>query len=976
MAIYTIPLSVPFLDALADGILKRYPDAIALSEVTILLPNRRSCRGLQEAFYKLSHGKSTILPSIMPIGDLEEEKLVPDQFSYAADQSYLEPVSQLEQHILLAKLIYKWQQQEAFSKVELDNDAMSLAIELAGFLNEVHREQAWLERLDEIVPDNLAEHWQMILQFLGIIVDHWPTILEEQGKIDFTTYQNQVLQQLATKWKDAPPKGPVIAAGSTGSIPAVGELLQTIAGLENGMVVLSNLDQEMDTETYTVLDPVHPQYGLKQFLEKCNITPTDVLPWQHAVAPTCDISRLSLVSEAMRPAKAVMAWQEELLVTKKAFDGITYVESKTLQEEATVISLMMREVLEEKEKTAVLVTHNFALAKRVSSTLQRWDVTVDSSIGQEIGTTYPMIFMQLIADLAVSKIAPIPLLALLKHPLCSAGEDRGEFLEKVRKMEKEALRGGRPEEGFQGLVKKLRAKGDPDLVTWVISIKNILNPLLQLFEKDSVPFSKLLEAHIASMELLAEDNHLPGKERLWSGDIGEQCVQALEELVLQANKVGTISPSAYPVLFKHLLKGKTYRTRFGNHPRLAILSPLEARLQNFDLVILGSLNEGSWPGTTNVDPWMSCSMRENLGLPLPEQNIGKSAHDFVGCFGAKEVVLSRAQKEDGKPTVASRWLLRLQTVMHKSGYKNILQQTQPWQEWAMRLNFPEVIQPISPPEPKPPLAARPTKLSVTQIEKLLKDPYVIYAEKILGLKKLKDIDAKPGPLEFGNFIHAVFDYIVQNYDDLPDNIVDQRQIASRFAEQWLEKETITPSLKTFWWERLNRVIGWFLENEKKRQEKSETIYSEQWDEKEFPLSPPFTLTAKSDRIEVLQDNRAIIVDYKTGTLPSATDIRLGYAPQMVLEAIILSAQFSVQDMCYWRVTGGDPSVEEYEFIEKIRDKNIKDLMEEAEEGVVALIQHFQQETSPYLSQPDPTATLAYNDYTHLARVKEWDLCAA
>src|SRR5690606_40649772 len=101
------------------------------------------------------------------------------------------------------------------------------------------------------------------------------------------------------------------------------------------------------------------------------------------------------------------------------------------------------------------------------------------------------------------------------------------------------------------------------------------------------------------------------------------------------------------------------RPRFGRHPRLFIWGPLEARLQHADRIILGGLNEGTWPGDASIDPWLNRPMRAELAIEPPERRIGLAAHDFASGASAGGVVLTRALKVGGAPTVASRWLLRL-----------------------------------------------------------------------------------------------------------------------------------------------------------------------------------------------------------------------------------------------------------------------------------------------------------------------------
>ncbi len=216
------------------------------------------------------------------------------------------------------------------------------------------------------------------------------------------------------------------------------------------------------------------------------------------------------------------------------------------------------------------------------------------------------------------------------------------------------------------------------------------------------------------------------------------------------------------------MAARPVRTHPPKHPRLHIWGQLEARLQHADLLLLGGLNEGVWPGLVDAGPWLSASMRATLGLPPVERRIGLAAHDFVAAAGAGQVVLSRAEKDaQGSPTVPSRWLVRLRTLLAGAGPSE--DPATDWQALA-RLDDAGVARPAPRPAPRPPLAARPRELSVSDVGLWMKDPYALYAKRILKLAPLEALEADPGALERGIIVHRVLERFVRAYPDaLPDD---------------------------------------------------------------------------------------------------------------------------------------------------------------------------------------------------------------
>lgn len=969
--VYTIPPGEAFVDVLARGLDERVgDDPLALSDMLVLLPTRRAVRALREAFLRRHDGRPRLLPTMQPIGDVDEDSLVIGAGDTTQALTLPPAIGELRRLLLLAQAVGETRRTAEHGVAALSApQAVLLARELSALLDQLQIEGVPLSALQGLVPDAYAEHWQDVLRFLQVLEGPWQQILKIEDALDPADRRNRLLRALAERWRLQPPRHPVIAAGSTGSIPATADLLAVIAALPAGAVVLPGLDIDAGDDIWSAIEPSHPQFGMKSLLEQIGVTRDEVAVW-----PTASPSgpRNGLLREAMRPGPTTDAWRTMRPLPPAAVAGLRRIDCADAQQEAGVIALLMRQTLETPQRTAALVTPDRDLARRVASELQRWGVDVDDSAGTPLATTPPGAFLRLTAEMLSDDIPPTTLLAVLKHPLTHAGRHRGDVGALVRALDAQALRGPRPAPGFTGVLAALRqASALPAAaIDLVLDLQRMAEPFAALLSETRAALPDLLDAHLAFAEDLACD--ADGRNHLWEGEDGEMAMTLVGELRLAAEDLRPIAPAGYAALLGTLMEGRVVRPRWGRHPRLHIWGPLEARMQQADLLILGGLNDGSWPAEADVDAWLSRPMRAQLGLPAPERRIGLAAHDFVQAAAAADVVLTRADKQQGTPTVPSRWLLRLEQVLAAGGCRLDRELADNLRGWQRQLDAATGFSPAPPPACRPPLKARPREMSVTRVETWMRDSYQIYARYVLGLKALDALEADPGAAERGTAVHEALERFVAAYpDDLPADAYDALLAFGRMAfGAWLDR----PGVRAFWWPRFERIARWVIDAEHDLRAQRQPLRTEVRGETTLTgPAGPFVLRATADRIDRLNDGRLAIIDYKTGTLPSQKEIREGDAPQLPLEAAIAAAggfadiaAGEVGLLSFWRLSGGRPAG-------AITDAKgtPADLAATSLARLQRLIDDFDNVDTPYRSRPRPAAAPRFSDYDHLARVKEW-----
>ncbi|MGJ5077398.1 double-strand break repair protein AddB [Bradyrhizobium oligotrophicum] len=1037
MRVFTVPISAPFLRSviaalvggrLVDGFEAR-SDPARLATATLYLPTRRSLRVAREMFLEELKTDAAVLPRLVALGDIDEDELAfaedRDAFLGPAPLEIPERLDDLQRRLTLARLVAAWAKTPVSAPLVIGGPASTLALagDLARLIDDmVTRGVSW-DALDALVPDQLDKYWQYSLEFLRIARTAWPAYLQEIERIEPAARRDLLIAAEAARLS-AHPDGPVIAAGSTGSMPATAQFLLAVAKLPHGAVVLPGLDTDLDEAAWNsiggakdragrVLTPPavnHPQYAMHLLLKRFGLERRDVV----RLAPTGRGGREVLISEAMRPSEATAVWHERLRQfdiaanIAEAMDNLAVVAAPNPEMEALAIAIAMREA-RHLGKSAALVTPDRALARRVMAALARWRLTFDDSGGDALLETPAGIFARLAAEAAARGLEPPTLLALLKHPLCRLGRAANGWKSAIETLELAVLRGTRPQAGSGGLARDFarfrdehtklhqgeasslhkaepRARLSPEQLdragALIAQLQTALAPLENLASPRPQDFAELAARHREVLIALSTDD--VGLSTAFTDRDGAALARCFDDLLASGERCGLMAPLAdYPDLFHTAFSDRAVRRPERHGAQLQIYGPLEARLMQADRMIVGGLIEGIWPPAPRIDPWLSRPMRHQLGLDLPERRIGLSAHDFAQLLGAPEVILTHAAKSGGAPAVASRFLHRLEAVAGAERWKAAEARGDIYVRYAEVLDQPAAVKPIEQPAPKPPLAARPLRMSVTAIEDWLRDPYTIFARYILRLDPLDPVDMPLSAADRGSAIHEAIGEFTQVYADaLPLHPAHAlRVIGEKHFAPLMER----PEARALWWPRFQRIAGWFAAWESARRAQIGAITAEIRGEIGIPLDNgrTFMLSARADRIEQRAEGTYAILDYKTGQPPTAKQVRMGLSPQLTLEAAILReggfdgipAGSLISQLVYVRLSGNNPPGEERILELKINKsdppQHPDQAAQEARAKLEALIRSFEDVNQGYTSLNLSMWANRYGSYDDLARIKEW-----
>lgn len=965
--VFGLAPGVDFPAALIDGLRQRLegepPEAMA--KVDLIVNTQRMRRRMRHIF---DAGPPGFMPRIRLVTDLD--LLLPGNALPAATPP-------LRRRLELTKLVSKLL--EADPLLAPRSSLYALSDSLAGLIDEMQGEGVSASKIAELDVSDMSGHWARAQKFLGLAHHYLEQTVTQP---DTEARQRQLVIALVKKWQDTPPEHPVILAGSTGSRGTTSMLMHAVSALPQGALVLPGFDFEMPTAVWNELDQEmlsedHPQYRFRHLMRALDLAHSAITPWCDAPAP--NRSRNALVSLSLRPAPVTHAWLSEgpnLGDLPAATEGLTLIEAATPRIEAQAIAMRLRMAVEE-GKTAALITPDRMLTRQVTSALDRWNILPDDSAGTPLQLSPPGRFLRHVAELFLHKLDAEALLTLLKHPLTHSAEDRNTHQLHTQILEIQIRRDGLPYPDPDGLARIAAKAADHmqepqrflDWVSWVAET------FCHRVVSGEQPLNIWTERHLSLAEQIATGLTPAKKSELWQKRPGQKAFEVMENLSKESEHGGQMGAADYADLIGALLSDQDVRERDGPHPNIMIWGTLEARVQGADLVILGGLNDGVWPEAPPPDPWLNRQMRFKSGLLLPERRIGLSAHDYQQAIAAPEVWLTRAIRSDEAETVPSRWLNRLGNLLGglpdqngPEAWDSMRARGEIWIRQVAALETITRTTPAARPSPRPPLTARPKALSVTEIKRLIRDPYAIYAKHTLRLRPMNPLVQSPDAPVRGIVLHEIMEKFVKAVGADIGNLTKQTLLDT--ARAVLQESVPWPAARVMWLARIERVADWFITQEKARQAYSSPVAFEKG-AKGTHVFPDlgFTLTGYADRIDRTEDGDALIYDYKTGTPPSKKEQAL-FDKQLLIEAAM------VEEGGFAEI--GPAPVAHAAFI-GLGSKPVEIAAPLAEEppdvvmaGLHALIMHYLSPEQGFTARRLVKTEDAAGDYDQLARFGEWD----
>ena len=1047
--IFTVPPSVPFLGtvaaALCDGRLTpafRYDPAapLSLANVTIYVPTRRAARVLRSEFVDLLGGHSAILPLIRPLGETDDDMgyfdlVAPEEMDLAM------PIGGTARLLELGRLILAWRNTlpQAITDVHSTSpliapaspaDAIWLARALAELIDAMETEDRDWSDLDKLQTGEHSLWWQLTAEFLKIASAFWPARLEELKHSSPAKHQASILKAEARRIAERQHPGPVIVAGSTGSVPAAAELIATIANLAEGVVILPGLDTSMPDDEWAMLpgvvtdrlDPTtrsHPQYGLFRLLQKLKVERDDVAVLGEEPA---DLKcRASTISQALAPAGATDRWNRwretaSIPDVLDAFQDVSLIETANEREEATAIAIALRLALEKPGASgpsqAALITPDRALARRVSAELARFGITADDTAGTPLSATPQGTLVTLLLEAILRPGDPVAIVGLIKHPLACFGLASDQCRIAGEALELLALRGGTGEMDIATLAPLLERRlkeqeTDRHPPQWRLSLpEGAAEQAKALAERIAEAVEPLASALVGRRAdgrrftarlTLADWATRTGRvleavagaasgdlASLWGGEAGGRLAELLGDIIETDGQIEADGPQWIDIMTA-LLTAQAVKPKSLAHPRVFIFGTLEARLQRVDTMILGGLNEGSWPGQSVNNPFLSRTMKTDIGLEPPERRIGQLAHDFEMACGTRQLIFSRSLKQGGAPTVASRWLQRLLALGGEPLAKALRARGDVYRSWAEQIDRTGegTGQALAKrPSPTAPADLQPKKYSFSEVGRLRRDPYSIYARRILRLDPLDVFNQDPGAAERGTLYHR----IIERYTRLDLNAGSPQawQEMSRILAEEFDAERLPPHIDRVWRPRFREVARAFLRWEATRAHDIRRTYTELPAGFELPQAG-IRLTGIADRIDIKGSGTADIIDYKTGLSPSVSQARALLDPQLPLEAAALQAgafkglgETRPDDLLYVRLRPGERFTcdkvnnEGGRETARSKPKSAIELGQDSIEQLTTFVNRLRSGEVGFASRLIPVMQSDFGgEYDHLARVAEW-----
>ena len=975
-----ISLGRHFLDSLAKGLVAKFRTSgpVDLRNAVIILPTEEARSNLLRNLIIRAESEAIVLPRTYTIsenlpcqrphkrGDLDcilPSNMLPNRL----------PIPLVSRELLLGRLIFQWRKAHDHTNSLSLSQCLKVAPTLGSLFDELQAFNINYLALGKSSTLDDAAHWASIDKFLKIIIEQWPRILVEQSWEDPIKYDQLITKLVIQYWEKEPPKYDVIAAGFTGKLPHVVNLLSSIVSLPRGHVVVPSLDRSLGKKIWENLPTDHPQSTIKCLLDGLKFGDKPVPEWPdqggHSNPTLSNISRLPLVPSILNEGDM----PNDSITDKKRITDLTLITSQNVYSESQTIALIVKEFLTHNQGDVSVIAEDQILVKQVALQLRKWNLDLCYCTPRMPDASGGATFLQLVAEMICSDVSPVSLLSALKHPMCKGHTSKTLFNNLLNQLELKSLRGIRPEPGFSGILASLAlSPSNQKIIAWLRELDRASHQFSELVKNRRVSLRNLLRAHLDFSTWLCQPETI-NSALPWDTDSDHNLYQNLNALCSTLKNSFTVNGTEYSDIFKTLVNKIPDESTLVHNARIYTYSAEQTLFSSSSLHILAGMNEGTWPSISPASRWLSPQMREALGLPGKEAEKADSALQLCQAFTAPKVVLTRSKLINGVQTMPSYHFAQIERAAKKADLPHTIDQSSYWNELGQHLEQETINVPkIQRPAPIPPVSARPRTLSATQIELWMQDPYSIFVSTILKIRALRPLDAKVGPPDYGRIVHEALEKFTRTYPkDMPQ---DAFQKLLGFGQDSFRKIRVPSESYAFWWPRFERLAQYFVDQECEGRRHISRAYTEISGAITVNLaSGQFTLTTRADRINMRTDGKVDIIDYKTGMIPTASQIMDGRKPQLLLEALIaldhgfheintrkINSISSIQ-LSGAAIAGTHQSIEQ--------DIQIK--ANELLSRVTMLIKAFDDENTPYYFVPHKDFSPQHNEFEHLARMKEW-----
>ncbi|WP_341764556.1 PD-(D/E)XK nuclease family protein [Candidatus Tisiphia endosymbiont of Beris chalybata] len=911
MNLYRVNPSSPFLEILANFILDNFVTKNSINNLKVILPNGIACLNLQEILVK----KQTlaILPKIIPVANIMAE----GEEIFKIPPANLEAISFLQEKIILTEII------QNYPKLKFTTQQ---ALQFCPIITELFYVLAChhlsIEDVNIIEQKNLSSHWDSIYEFLQYTYHAWNEKLIFLRKQDRVKWHITMLEAEIARLKH--PNCSLIAAGIVGDDLILWKFLKDIASSPRGFIILSPIDNIPDflfnAPGKAEEDCLYNFKKLLGFLGR-NLSDCQLL----GAAPPHDTILNKLIIESNE--------QKFNESNVQSLTSIKYIELEDIFEEAEQIAWLCKQ---DTSKKIAIIVESPLTKSFYCNFLTKYSLEFQDLLGNNLSQTLTSSLIVTITEILCNNFDLKQLFFLLKNPLINS--------RLVQELELLIKGKNRFILSQEQLLAVIESSNNKELIDWGGKLIKLV------YQYTDNNFIKILKTSMKIAEKLYPD--------IWYEANALELTNFLSELVKNDGNLILENKKYFPELLKMLMKGYTYFTSNPSPPNIMLGKTEDLALLKFDLVILADFNQGRGSSYSSINKWVNEKTLQELQITVTKTKNSIYQYFFYLLLHNTEVIITRAKRQNGKSGVLpSNLLLKLAFLLGNQ----LIKQTSIITNNNLGIVRPDNINPTNKQDYiySP---VFPNILSATNIEMLIRNPYSFYAKTILKLRAREIIGQDPKISEFGIFIHKILEQYSTNYDD---STPDPLQLILDISDGIAQNTTLPLYTKKIWQTKFIPIAKSFIEFDEERRKHFKYIYPECRGEMSLTIAgQELKIIAVADRIEVNEKKQAVIIDYKTGTLPNKQDVELGLSPQLIIEALILREGgfgiqvAEIQQIMYVKLSSSPP------YIQTIAIDLSKEELNKHQQGMLHLLEYYITNKN-FSCEID---LLPYNDYEHLARI--------